>query len=191
MHEPWKWFLSPERLFLDCWTRAFLRDHVAPSALAEAGDTAPPVRACNVGIGAGEWDDWLGFWLHGHGELVSVDINEHQVKGLAQRQAREGHPNPSTVMHADLLRAELGPFDLVTVVGSTLHETHAPARALRCATQWVRPGGLLYATVMHGMGDPEQLFREIGGQTVARRSFEGLPDAHFTAVVSRIAPGPL
>ena len=181
MHEPWKWMLSPERLFLDCWTRAFLRDVLSPEDLGTDG----PAVVCNVGIGSGEFDDWLGFWLEGHATLVSVDIDERQVRALTRRQADEHHPNPSHVVHADLLQAELGPFDLLTVVGSTLHETHAPAAALRCASAWVRPGGLLFATVMHGMGDPERLLRDVGGRILAQRSYESMPEAEFTAVLVR------
>ncbi len=174
MYDLQRWQLSPERLYQECWIRHFLREEVDP---AVAGDT------CNVGIGLGEFDDFLGYWLLGHGGLVSVDIDEQQVRSLSERQQREGHPNPARVVHADLLQATLGPFDLVTIVGSTLHETHAPARAIRCASEWVRPGGLLYATIIHDLGDPERLLTEIGGRTLVQRTYQDLPGAELTAVI--------
>ena len=172
-----RWNLSPERLYIDCWTRAFLRERLDP---ADCGQT------CNVGIGVGEWDDWLGYWLLGHGTLASVDIDERIVEGLSIRQRRQGHPNPARVIHGDLLQATLGPFDLVTVVGSTLQETHAPAQALRAAVSWVRPGGWLYATALHSLSDPTWLFDALGG-VQHRARFDALPDAEFTAVLARRA----
>ena len=175
MNEAQRWHLSPERLYLDCWTRHFLREQLEPTELHEV---------CNIGVGLGEFDDWLGYWLEGHGSLTSVDIDEHQVRSLGERQAHEGHPNPAHVVHADLMRAEMGPFDLVTAVGSTLHETHAPSRALLAARAWVKPGGLLYATVVHDFGDPEHLLGTIEG-IEARRTWSDLPGAEFTAVLVR------
>lgn len=174
-HDARRWNLSPECLYIDCFTRVFLRDHVDPRTIASA---------CNIGIGVGEFDDWLGYWLQDHARLTSVDIDGAIVHAFRERQTREGHPNPSEAIHADLLRAELGMFDLVTVVGSTVHETHAPARALRAAQRWVRPGGWLYATILHGMGDPTHLSVDITG-VKHRRSFLDLPDAAFTAILAR------
>lgn len=174
-HDARRWNLSPECLYIDCFTRAFLRDHLEPSACP---------RVCNVGIGAGDLDDWLGYWLDGHGSLTSVDIDGAIVAAFRERQAREQHPNPATAIHADMMAADLGTFDLVTITGSTVHETHAPARALRTAQRWVRPGGWLYATILHGMGDPTHLVADIAG-IVHRRAFLEMPGAEFTAVLAR------
>lgn len=178
MHDIARWNLSPERLYRECFTRYFLRSQVRP----EDCETV-----CNVGIGLGEFDDFLGYWLHEHGVVHSVDIDEQQVKALADRQRRENHPNPSRVVHADLLQSMHGPYDLVTVTGTTLHETHAPARALRCARSWVKPGGLLFATIVHDLGDPDRLLAEIDG-LVAREEFTILPGAEFTAMLARRRP---
>lgn len=176
-HDAHRWNLSPECLYLDCWTRAFLREHLDPRQCP---------RTCNVGIGLGEFDDWLGYWLEGHGSLTSVDIDGAIVHQFRERQVQQGHPNPAHAVHADLMRAELGTFDLVTIVGSTVHETHVPALALSTAQRWVKPGGWLFATVLHGMGDPIHLLVHVDG-VVHRRSFTELPDAAFTAVLARKA----
>jgi len=175
-----RWILSPERLYLDCWTRHFLREHLDPSQIRSA---------CNVGIGPGEFDDWLGYLLLGHATLTSVDIDHTVVEAYRARQARRGHPNPSLVVHGDLLQAELGPFDLVTVVGSTLHETHIPARALECAQSWVRPGGWFYGTILHSMGNPRSLMAELRGDLIVEE-FTALDEVGFTAVLAR-QPGKL
>ncbi len=170
-----RWMLSPERLYLDCWTRYFLREHLDPAEIR---------TACNVGIGAGEFDDWLGYFLLGHATLTSVDIDHTVVQAHRARQDRLGHPNPSRVVHGDLLQADLGPFDLVTVVGSTVHETHAPARALQVAQAWVRPGGWFYATILHSMGNPKSLLPELRGK-LRIQEYAALEEVRFTAVLAR------
>jgi len=173
-----RWILSPERLYLDCWTRFFLREHLDPSQI---------VSACNVGIGPGEFDDWLGYLLVGHGSLTSVDIDHTVVAAHHARQVRKGHPNPSHVVHGDLLQTQLGPYDLVTIVGSTVHETHTPAKALEHAQSWVRPGGLFYATILHSMGNPRSLISEVRGELTVQE-FTDLDEVGFTAVLAR-TPG--
>lgn len=170
-----RWMLSPERLYLDCWTRYFLRENL---------DTTDIRTACNVGIGPGEFDDWLGYLLEGQAALTSVDIDHNVVQAHRQRQTRLGHPNPSQVVHGDLLQAGLGPFDLVTVVGSTVHETHAPALALRVAQSWVRPGGWFYATILHSMGNPKSLMSELRGD-LRIAEYTALEEVGFTAVLAR------
>jgi len=172
-HSLHAWNLSPEQLFAESWARFFLREQVDPSTCAEV---------CNIGIGDGTFDRWLGYWLHGHGTVTSVDIDEGPIGALAEEQAREGHPNPARIVHADMMQITPGPFDLVTVVGSTLHETHVPGQALRHARGWVRPGGRLYLTLPHTMGDPERLLAQVPG-IVAKRSFTEMPGAELTAAL--------
>ena len=175
MYDLQRWHHSPERLYQECWMRFVLREQVDPASCPEV---------CNIGVGMGEFDDFLGYWLLEHGQLTSVDIDEAQVRNLAARQREQGHPNASKVVHADLMRATLGPFDLVTVAGTTLHETHAPARALQCALAWVKPGGLLFATVIHDLGDPERILSGIDG-VVLRETFSDLPGGELTTLLAR------
>lgn len=175
MYDIQRWNLSPERLYQECFTRYFLRERIDP---------ADCVETCNIGVGLGEFDDFLGYWLLGHGTVVSVDIDEQQVRNLAQRQEQEGHPNPSRVVHADLMQSTQGPFDLVTVTGTTLHETHAPARALQCARAWVKPGGLLFVTIIHDLGDPDVLLSGVEG-VVARQTFDSMKGGELTALLAR------
>jgi len=171
------WNVSPERLYIDCWTRVFLRDRLTPEGLQ---------RVCNVGIGAGTFDDWLGHWLRGHGSLVSVDIDGDCAQRFAERQRDDGHPNPAEVVHGDMMQLQLGPFDLVAVVGSTLHETHSPSMALTHARSWVRPDGWLFLTVLHNLGRAEHLFVDLPG-VVARHTYDDLEGAELTAVLAKVA----
>ncbi|MEN0064719.1 MAG: class I SAM-dependent methyltransferase [Myxococcota bacterium] len=170
-----RYFLSPERLYLDCWTRYFLRQHL---------DLTQVKASCNVGIGVGEFDDWLGHHLTGHAKLTSVDIDHTVVAAFRERQRRHEHPNPSVVVHGDLMQASLGPFDLVTMVGSTASETHAPARALQCAQDWVRPGGWFYTTLMHSISNPRSLMAELRGELIVEE-FTAMEESGFTAVLAR------
>jgi len=170
-----RFLLSAERLYVDCWTRAFLAEQVNPAGLH---------RICNVGIGQGGFDDWLGLWVPQESEVVSIDIDGDVCDRFRAHQQHVGHPHPSNVVHADLLRAELGPFDLVTVTGSTLHETHVPLRALDAARAWVVSGGWLFVVILHTMGDPDRLLQGLPG-VVARRTFDRLDRAEFTVALAR------
>jgi 2-polyprenyl-3-methyl-5-hydroxy-6-metoxy-1,4-benzoquinol methylase len=174
-HEARRFSLSPEALYVDCYTRVFLRERLDPASLA---------TVCNVGIGQGLFDDWLGYWLADHATLTSVDIDGELVQRFRERQEREGHLKAAHAVHADLMQADLGQFDLVTVVGSTIHETHAPALALRTSMAWVKPGGWLFATLLHGYADPDHLLTSLPGWTY-RQDYTDLPGAAFTAVLAR------
>jgi SAM-dependent methyltransferase len=111
------------------------------------------IQVCNVGIGVGEWDDFLGYWLKDWGTLTSVDIDTPISELFAYRQQRERHHNPSRVVNEDIFKTTLPPasFDLVTIIGSTPQETHNPPAALDCCFKLVKPGGYLFYM---GMIDP-------------------------------------
>jgi SAM-dependent methyltransferase len=140
-----EWNLSPEYHYLFGFAvKDFIRRHYKLSK-----DTL----VCNVGIGVGEWDDYLGYWLRDQGNLTSVDINTDICERFAYRQRRERHPNPSRVVNEDIFKTTLAPdsFDLVTIIGSTPQETGNPLYALNRCFELVKPGG----TVMYmGIVDP-------------------------------------
>ncbi|WP_427051627.1 hypothetical protein [Paenibacillus sp. TC-CSREp1] len=54
--EAYQWNLSPSSLYLELETRDFL---------AKYFDVFNGLKALNVGIGVGEWDDYIGFLLNG------------------------------------------------------------------------------------------------------------------------------
>jgi len=110
------WNRSPRSLYIEHWTRSFIMGQIEPF---------PGIEVCNVGIGAGGWDNFLCDWLEGKGQLTSVDVDPGICELFEYRQKREGHPNPATVVCADILRDSLpaGSFDVVTVIGSTVAES--------------------------------------------------------------------
>lgn len=115
------------------------------------------VQVCNVGIGVGEWDDYLGYWLRDWGTLTSVDIDTNICEVFAYRQKRERHHNSSRVVNEDIFKTTLAhdSFDLVTIIGSTPQNTRNPAGALDRCFDLVKPGGnLLYmGTIEPATGD--------------------------------------
>lgn len=131
-----RWNLSAEAAWFDFRVRDFFERHA---------ERRLPCAACNVGIGVGLWDDFLGYWLGDAGRLVSVDIDPAIAARLRYRQAREGHPHPAEVVCADALGDALAPrsFDLVTIVGSTPRESGDPQRLVRRAAALLRPRGQL------------------------------------------------
>lgn len=176
MNEAERWNLSPERLYIDTWTRWFLRERLPWDDIE---------TACNVGIGQGDFDDWLGFALGSDAELVSIDRDPHVVATFQARQRDEGHPNAADALHDELFTTSRGPFDLVTVTGSVLQETGDPARSLDALLRLVAPGGWLYAVVLHELG-PDDVLDGLPG-TVQRRRFDRMPGAGLTAALTRIA----
>lgn len=122
--EPHQWNLSPKSLYMELETRDFLTRNYQPVA-ADSSSPGTSIKACNIGIGVGEWDDFLGYFIAGKGQLTSVDINREICEVFKYRQQREGHTNPSHVVCEDFTRASLpeNEYDLVTIIGSTLQES--------------------------------------------------------------------
>jgi len=174
MSDAERWNLSPERLYIDTWTRWCLREHVDWPSISSA---------CNVGIGAGEFDDWLAFALPDRARLTSLDQDPAVVAAFEERQRAEGHPRPGQAVHADLFDNSLGPFDLVTATGSTLHETGDAPRAIEALTRLVAPSGWLYVVALHELG-PDSVLDGVRG-VVRRQRFAEMPGAGLTAVLAR------
>lgn len=130
------WNRSPRSLYLEYWTREFIGGRV---------ERRPGLRVCNVGIGAGDWDNFLCDLLNGVGSLTSLDINGEICELFRYRQQREGHSNPATVVCADVMADTLpaASFDVVTVIGSTVGESGDYDRCLASCVRLVRPGGYL------------------------------------------------
>ncbi len=142
--EAQRWNLSPESLLIELEIRRFFRERVVHR---------PGLRICNIGIGVGEWDDYLGYWLDGRGTLTSVDRDADICALFEYRQRREGHPYPGRVVCADVLSDSLqaGAFDIVTCIGSTLHEMGDQRRGLDCMRRLLAPGGVLLR-ILHFSG---------------------------------------
>lgn len=103
------------------------------------------IQVCNVGIGTGDWDDYLGYWLKGKGVLTSIDIDNDICEIFAYRQKREGHPNPSKVLCKSIFDSDLpkGEFDIVTLIGSAINETGDFNRCLDSCFSLLKQGGYL------------------------------------------------
>ncbi|MDQ0059111.1 class I SAM-dependent methyltransferase [Paenibacillus harenae] len=134
--EAGEWNSSPENLHAEWRTRDYIRKYVP----LEVG-----FEACNIGIGTGDWDDFLGYWLKGRGRLTSIDINRDICELFAYRQRSEGHPNPSNVMNKSLFDPDLPQqaFDLVTMIGSTIDEAGQMKDGLDACFGLLKPEGRL------------------------------------------------
>jgi ubiquinone/menaquinone biosynthesis C-methylase UbiE len=130
------WNRSPRSLYIEYWTRDFITSRIEPF---------PGIEVCNVGIGAGGWDNFLCDWLEGKGRLTSVDVDPGICELFEYRQKREGHPNPATVVCTDILSDSLpaGSFDVVTAIGSTVAESKDYDGCLTSCWRLVRESGHL------------------------------------------------
>jgi hypothetical protein len=141
-----RWNVSLAAAYLDYEMRRYV---------TERTPLRRPLRVCNVGIGVGLWDDWLGHFVGS--AITSIDIDREICDVFALRQRRERHPYPARVVCGDVLAGALAgeEFDLITCVGSTLGESGAPA-ALRTAmvTALSTCGLLIEAEVREMPGTP-------------------------------------
>ncbi|MDQ3369325.1 MAG: class I SAM-dependent methyltransferase [Myxococcota bacterium] len=141
--EPWN--VSVDAAWLDYELRAW----TAPRLPAQR-----PLAACNIGIGVGLWDDWLGHELGEGAQLTSVDRDPTICRVFGRRQVRERHPFPSQVVCGDILDGVLprATFDVITVVGSTI-DSNEPGAFEEAARAALAPGGVLLMARV-GTGSP-------------------------------------
>jgi hypothetical protein len=157
--EPWN--VSLEASWLDYELRAWVRPRLP---------LAWPARACNIGIGVGLWDDWLGHELGV--AITSVDRDADICRTFAVRQRREGHPYPARVICGDPCDGILGigRFDVITIVGSTLAETCDREALERAAEVALAAGGeLLIADVGNREPPATGELRRLGEMWIAFR----------------------
>jgi SAM-dependent methyltransferase len=145
-----RWNLSPQCAYLEYRLRSWAAHYLLP-----------PLDILNVGIGAGLWDDYLGYLLDGRGTLTSVDRDAEVCELFRYRQAREQHPAPARVVCADLLADELQlEFDAVTLIGSTATELGPHGEVLAAAGGRVRSGGMLFYSD-DAASHPAERFRQL------------------------------
>lgn len=132
-HGPWN--VSLEAAYLDYELRR---------ALVAGLGTRRPQRVCNVGIGVGLWDDWLGHLVGA--SITSVDRDRDICEVFALRQRRERHPYPARVVCGDVLVGVLDgeQFDLITCVGSTLDESGDAPGLQQAMLAALSPDGTLF-----------------------------------------------
>jgi SAM-dependent methyltransferase len=126
--EPWN--VSLEAAWLDYELRAWVRPRLPKQW---------PARICNIGIGVGLWDDWLGYELGV--AITSIDRDPHICRTFAARQRRERHPYPAHVICAHA--PPTSSFDAITIIGSTLAETGDRDELERAALAALAPAGVL------------------------------------------------
>jgi protein-L-isoaspartate O-methyltransferase len=141
-----RWNVSLAAAYLDYEMRRYVTERMP---------LRRPLRVCNVGIGVGLWDDWLGHLVGG--VITSVDIDRDICELFALRQRRERHPYPARVVCGDVLAGALHgePFDVITCIGSTLGESGAPAALRTAMVAALSPCGILIeAEVRETSGSP-------------------------------------
>lgn len=179
--EAQRWNLSPGNLAAELSSRTLLSDWVKPRR---------GFAACNLGIGVGEWDDYLGYWLEGRGTLTSIDDDRSVCDVFRHRQRREHHPNPSRVFCRDFLAepAVPGAYDLVTLIGTTASETGNLRAAVAACFRLLRPNGRLFYMDFRRLRAPGEFpsaVRAVGGRVVRRAGFRRGGFAHHCLLACR------
>lgn len=134
--EAGEWNSSPPCIHTELVTRDYVR---------KAFPITDEMQVCNVGIGTGDWDDYLGYWLKGKGNLTSIDIDTEICEIFSYRQQKERHPNPSEVLCKNIFDSDLPieKYDLVTLIGSAIHETGDFKKCLDSCFRLLKHGGYL------------------------------------------------
>lgn len=134
--EAGEWNTSPQCIHTELVTR----DYIQKSFNVFNG-----MQVCNVGIGTGDWDDYLGYWLKGNGSLTSIDIDSEICELFEYRQHRERHPNPAKVICKSVFDSSLpqDTFDIVTLIGSAVNEAGDFGKCLDSCFRLVKRGGYL------------------------------------------------
>ncbi|WP_337102688.1 class I SAM-dependent methyltransferase [Paenibacillus sp. YIM B09110] len=183
--EAGEWNSSPENLHAEWRTR----DYITKFIHVESG-----FQACNVGIGTGDWDDFLGYWLKGKGRLTSIDINRDICELFAYRQQREGHPNPSYVVNKSLFDSELPQqtFDLVTMIGSTIDEAGQMNRSMEVCMGLLKPEGRLLFMANLRAVSPVRLEQALNNNVYRIEQLEMFEDmprySFFICTILRVNP---
>lgn len=130
--EPWN--VSLEAAWLDYELRRYVLSRLPARR---------PISVCNVGIGVGLFDDWLGHTIGAR--ITSVDRDPDICRLFELRQRREGHPFPARVLCGDVRAGVLGgaTFDVICAVGSTLQESGDRGATTRSLEAALAPDGVL------------------------------------------------
>lgn len=161
--EPWN--VSVEAAWLDFELRTFVLARLPAQR---------PLSVCNVGIGVGLFDDWLGHVIGA--PITSVDRDPAICRIFEIRQRRENHPHPARVVCGDVRDGVLRGmrFDVVTVVGSTLEESGDRGATKRALQEALAPGGILLVAEV-GEGAALDRVRTCGDLWLACSTRESAP----------------
>lgn len=146
------WNTSPQCIHTELVTRDYMRRNFT---------LTKGIQVCNVGIGTGDWDDYLGYWLKDIGSLTSIEIDKEICGIFTYRQARERHPNPSQVICKSIFDSDLPKesFDIVTLIGSAINEIGEFQMCMDACFNLLKPGGNLMF-MAHLKSSPSKMIME-------------------------------
>lgn len=166
------WNLSVENKYLEYRFASFFEEHF----LVHPGD-----NICNIGIGAGAWDRYLSYQLHG-GKLTSIDIDPLCCHQLREGVDFEQNPNLIEVVCGDVMALDFcDAFEIVTMVGSTKLNSGAGLRIVEQAMRFVKSGGTLYYQSLDGEENADQVIRLAHRQNMELSALEQETTEHFLA----------
>ncbi|MDQ6417877.1 class I SAM-dependent methyltransferase [Paenibacillus sp. LHD-117] len=170
-----EWNLSPQCLHTELITRDYISKSFA---------VTNSLQVCNVGIGMGDWDNYLGYWLNGRGTVTSIDINKAICEIFEYRQRREGHPNPSKVLCMSIFDEGVpaAEFEIVTLIGSAINETGNFNKCLDSCFGLLKPGGHLMFmanTRKSPVEMVEQYIRSTEHQMEELNTYDAFPEYPF------------
>ena len=157
--EAQRWNLTHKNLYVEYNIRKFFSENINLKTCKSI---------CNVGIGAGEWDDFLGYMSEGICRITSIDVDKNICCKFELRQNFESHPNPSIVLNDNVLNNNLmwESFDLVTVIGSTIAEIGNYELALSQCLKLLKKNGLIFYSDFYGFNEPVRFVEFTGNNRI-------------------------
>ncbi|CAG9621117.1 class I SAM-dependent methyltransferase [Sutcliffiella rhizosphaerae] len=172
------WNTSPACLHTEQVTRDFIRKHI---------NLTHGIRVCNVGIGTGDWDDFLGYWLNGHGILTSIDIDNEICEIFAYRQMREGHPNPAQIHNKSIFDKDLpsATFDVVTLIGSAIQEIGEFRKCMDACFRLLKDDGQLLLMI-NSKYKSEKMIDELDYEVLKKQHYPEFPEYPFSIILFKM-----
>lgn len=120
-----------------------INERQPPEKVMEAIGVKPGMVVGEVGAGTGRVTVWLADRVGAKGKVYANDIDEQALRHLAERCAREGLANVTTIVGTvDDPRLPAGTLDIAFMT-NTYHHLEKPVDLVRNIRPALRPGGIL------------------------------------------------
>jgi SAM-dependent methyltransferase len=120
-----------------------INERQPPEKVMEAIGVKPGMVVGEVGAGTGRVTVWLADRVGAKGKVYANDIDEKALRHLAERCAREGLANVTTIVGTvDDPRLPAGTLDIAFMT-NTYHHLEKPVDLVRNIRPALKPGGIL------------------------------------------------
>lgn len=143
---------------------------------------------CNIGIGPGHWDRYLSYHMNEECRLISIDIDTDITETFRLCLENEQNNRNIEIINKDIF--EYNPkdkFDIITMVGSTVHEIGYYNEIFKKTTALLNDNGELYYSSVTKEETKEQLIDALNNTGYIIADYQRLEKYSLVLIVCRIA----